>query len=312
MIFQMISMEKILAEQTRFNYQYKEKNNEQSREILKKLSFTDPVYVLKGGGNYIILDGFARVNALKEKNKVEGDKVIPAFVLTSEELTYPVHLSIILKQDLQLQLSFSEKVSAFHLLIQRYNNIPQDAILDDLSLPAGKEYKRVYTALKNASKEWHVFFTGHRVPGRRIKTIIQSADLGDIEPLLSLDFGINRLEQAALMLSESAKRDGVTTKALLEDLLLTICEDHRSENFFQMLYEYRYPLISTYQKKLHLLINKMNVPRPVQFDYDKEAERPGINLIFHINKASDLDESENWLSQHRNQILSFLTERLKP
>ena len=311
MKFQMIPLHMINSVNGVYNFQSKQTAYERLRENMQKISVTDPVYLLAEENGFIILDGFTRVNVLKTFYGKETDFHIPAFVLTRHELTYSIHLSIVLKQDLQSSLSFSEKVRAFNLLKREYPQISHNTILQDLELPTDNVYKNVYSALENASLNWHLFFTRHRVPGRRIKTIVQSANLSILEPLLSLDLGINKLEQAVIMLSESASRDNKVINVLIKEFMPSNSENIQPEEFFNKLTEYRYPLMSAYQNKLNNMIKDIKIPHSVRIEYDKEGEWPGIRLTFHIQETSDLTRSEKWVKQNRHIILSFIKERLK-
>lgn len=310
-MIQMIPLDRINAKDTSFSYQNKITDIERIKVTIKKITVADPVYLLVREKVYIILDGFTRVNVLKDIHINKKKFFIPAFVFTPQELTYPNHISIIMKQDLQSPLSFAEKVNAFNLLKREYSQIQPHQILRDLSLPPGNDYKIVYDALGKVTVNWLDFFARHRVPGRRIKTIVQSDDLNVFEPLLTLELGINKLEQAVIMLSESAKRDNIKITDLIKKLMPLSSEKAQSDQFFYSLFEYRYPLMSAYQKKMSSILKEMNVPGPVKVEYDKIGETPGIKVVFHIHQFSDLEVSENWLSQYRSKIMYFLNERLK-
>ena len=310
MNYKMIPLDSININDTSYQYQHKFTDPERFRSAMKKCSITDPVYLHAKENTLIILDGFARINAIREIHGANNHPLIPAFVLTDFELTYEIHLSIIIKQDLQSPLTFSEKVTAFNLLKREFEHINPVSILQDLGLPATKEYASVYNSLENASANWLSFLSRHRVPGRRVKTIVQSANLAILEPLLSLDYGINKLEQAIVMLTESAKRENISIESLIHLFLPQQNVDIQPDVFFNKLFQYRYPRIYSYQKKINQHLQEIQIPQHVQIILDKDGEAPGIQLLFHIQKDSDITDSENWLEQNGSKIRSLLKERL--
>ncbi len=120
MILKTIPLNKIDTKNHTFQYRA-HFSNESLAHALQKTGVCDPLYLCQKGLTYPVLDGFKRLHALKKY--FSPSFPVPAVLIPETEFNYQSHLAIILKQDGQAPLPFSEKVGAYLLLKRTHPDI---------------------------------------------------------------------------------------------------------------------------------------------------------------------------------------------
>ncbi|MGC9512178.1 MAG: hypothetical protein ACP5D8_00915 [Fidelibacterota bacterium] len=304
-----IPLKHIHGENTDFRYRTY-LTDESLAHTMKNSGICDPVYLLIKGKSPLIIDGFKRIHALSEH--FPSSFPVPAVTLEEKELTWKTHLALVLKQDTRGSLPFIEKVSAYQMF-KKNHVIRDDAeILRSLNLPDRADYHKIYTCLTDLPEAWSRFFTDHTVPGRRIKTMCEAVDLKACTSLLNIIPGLNRLEQAVIMLSEIEKREGISAEKILQTLLNELHNDPiKAEHVFMRIREIRYPLRSRYEKKVDNTLKALNPPHFVSVQCDKNGEKPGTQICASIQSPQDTDEFLTWYERTREYIKKLLNERLE-
>ncbi|HAE86802.1 TPA: hypothetical protein DCG86_02130 [Candidatus Marinimicrobia bacterium] len=284
--------------------------DESLTRTMKKSGLCDPVCLLKQDNSFLIIDGFKRIHALCEH--FPSSFPVPAVTLKEKELTWKIHLALVLKQDKEGMLPFIEKVSAY-LMFKKNHIIRDDAeILQALNLPDRADYHKIYTRLADLPEVWSRFFTDHTVPGRRIKAMCEAVDLKACTSLLNVMPGLNRMEQSIIMLSEIEKREGVSAGKILQAVLDELHEDPiKPERVFLRIREIRYPLRSKYEKKVDDALKALHPPPFVSAQCDKKGERPGVEIVAHIQSPQDVEEFLSWFEKTKDSINKLLNERLE-
>lgn len=278
-------------------------------ETIKKTAVCDPVYVYQKGETFYILDGFKRIQALK-KHAHDSFKV-PSVLFTPKSFSYQVHLSILLKQDAQSLLPFSEKVSAAHMLKKAHYDKTFSNILQDLGLPNQPDYNKTYSFFKSIPIPWFQFFTDHRVPGRRIKGMCNAIDLKACTSLLAFNLGLNRLEHIVTMLSEIESREGKAADKILKNFLSENPQNYDPESLYTYLRTLRYPLITDYEKKITHAVKNLQLPSFVSVQVDKDGECPDVNLSVALQNEKDIESFLSWYQKSIKSLKKILHERLE-
>ena len=279
-------------------------------QTIVKTGICDPLYITTKNNHPMIIDGFKRIHALSKH--FPSSFSVPVIHIAEKDFTWRTHLALILKQDARGTLPFIEKVSAYLMLRNMHSHADASEIMQALNLPDRPDYHKIYLCMKNLPQKWACFFTDHAVPGRRIKAICEAVDLQACTSLLNVNFGLNRLEQTVIMLSEIEKREGVSTGKILRTILDEFKEDQiRPESLFLRIRERRYPLRSRYEKKIENSLKALHSPRFVTVQSDKNGERPGAEISATIRNEQEADEFLFWYKKTKESLKKLLKERLE-
>lgn len=308
MILKTIPLNKIDTKNHTFQYRA-HIFNESLAHALQKTGVCDPLYLCQKGTAYPVLDGFKRLHALKQY--FSPSFPVPIVLISETEFNYQSHLAIILKQNGQAPLPFSEKVAAYLLLKRTHPDIDSYQILQDLQLPREREYAPVYRCFELIPETWYRYFTDHNVPGRRINIICCVLDLNKCTELLKMNFGINRLEQLIVMIAEISKRDNISVQEITDSVFKDNNQSMSPDQQFQHIRRQRYPFITEYENRISMALKELQVPRNLVVQCDRKGERPGLELILSLRNDNDVDTVTSWFNASKTSLNKLLKDRLE-
>jgi hypothetical protein len=169
-----------------------------------------------------------------------------------------------------------------------------------------------YLTLLDYDSSWEQYFQQKKVPLKRILSFFDPALREQLQPLLSLNPGINVLEQISDCLQGAARREKRSIREVWTDCIPSGLPENRElgkadilSEIRQRLYRRRYPVISDHQAHLQNALDALNVPSGLQVSADPFFETPGVNIRFHAENAEDLEKQICWLKAHREQLKSI-------
>ena len=173
--------------------------------------------------------------------------------------------------------------------------------------------------LRDFNATWMTFLISKHAPLKKIMIFSDISLRNTLLPILSLNPGINILEQIAVLLKEIGHIQARSVDEIWQHLHLTsILNDVNLQSSLKLqtlrsvLFDTRYPHLSRYRKKQSERIKKLNVPPMIHISTDQNFETPGFHLAFHIQSASDLAITQHWLETNKNNLHSLIDEQKGP
>lgn len=302
-IFKELNFDQIDFTFTDFTFSYPLKTDYFLKLLKEGKPFYPPI-LYKGVRGYLIVDGFARLFALKTLNfqpvKVlilENTFSMKDLLLISLELNLPRGLNLVEKA---LFLEKGEKYFSRDELIE---------ILPRLGLSKHQNWIFYFKKILNFEEPIKELLAIEKLNPK----IIDSLAL--LDPKDREDF-LNLIEKLHLTISEQRetlevlldyKRLTKSSKLLPEEIKKTLeIKDFnkRRKEFFEILNQMKYP--NFYQKKKHLeKVRRLFLSYGIKVDFYPYLEKEEINLQFNVKNIEELEKILKYLENEGNKIFSF-------
>jgi hypothetical protein len=173
--------------------------------------------------------------------------------------------------------------------------------------------------LNDFDDTWVQFLTSKHVPLKKIMIFSDRSLRHILLPILSFNPGINILEQIAVLLKEIAHIQTTSVDGIWQKLQLSeILHDENLQSSLKLLslrsilFDTRYPNISSYRKVQSKKIKKLNIPPMVHVSTDQNFETPGFHLALNIQSLNDLTLAQKWLEENYINLISLLDDQKGP
>jgi hypothetical protein len=166
--------------------------------------------------------------------------------------------------------------------------------------------------INSMSLEWKIFFLSKNTPLKRILSFDDKELRQSLTEILTLNPGINILEQIAILIKEIAFRDQLSYSDIMSmEIIKTVQEnDEKSSLKLQtirlILSEIRYPVISKYRAELNERSANLNKLKNLQIGIDSSFETNGIEIKYLMTNLNDIDNLQQWLENNKKQIERIL------
>jgi hypothetical protein len=166
---------------------------------------------------------------------------------------------------------------------------------------------RTHKGLLSLGRRALEFVEEQNLPLRRA-TLLLRLPAAAVEYLIKISrelrFTLNELGQTLELVEEIAARDASDPLDVLR-LLREEAGDHGKPRFLRSLHTRRYPELTRFQQRLEALEKKLEFTVPVNIEWDRKLDRPGIRLRVELDEPEALDRLERELHANRDALGEF-------
>jgi hypothetical protein len=285
------------------------------KESIASVGIIYPLLVWKNDNSILLIDGFKRFQIAKNLGETEA----PFIFISSDFSLYDV-IKIRyynLKQE-DIELNAYLKFSIYRLLKEAHvtNNILYDW-QRILNLFNPEKIQKILNWPKIARD----YIYNYNVSTKQLLFLLNQ-DLDVIEEIFSLATSLSirivELNKIVEMISEIALNDNVSIISILKrNIITSIIEDenlNRNQKILKLkkvFYEWRYPIITEFQKQFIDQLKMFSFKENTQIQYDKSFEKPEVILSTKLRNNEDLDCFIDLITNKSNikalkNILSYL------
>jgi hypothetical protein len=274
------------------------------KESVSSVGILYPLLGWKYNQSNLLIDGFKRLHLAKNSGQTE----LPFILLPSNYSMFDVikiRYHNIKNED--VELNALQKISIY-LLVKEINT-SKDVLINwqkTLNLSSPEKFVQLLIWPEIAKN----YIKKYNVSQKQIRLLLDydHETLAEIFFIAeSLSIRIVELCKIIEMVSEIALNENTSVKSILDRMeVKSILQDenlnrnHKISKLKKILYEWRFPIISNYQKKISNQLKALSFNDSIQINYDQSFERSEIILSTKLKNFDDLKKFSHSISDKSN------------